>query len=113
MNPKLEVEAPSTDRSALREVLHNGRLALRLMADGRVPKPLKLLPILALAYLLSPVDLLPDLVLGLGQLDDLAVIVIALKLFISMAPEAVVDELEGRSAAEPSIPAEYRSIEKP
>jgi uncharacterized membrane protein YkvA (DUF1232 family) len=112
MNPKIETESPTTDRSALREVLHSGRLALRLMADGRVPTLLKLVPVLAMVYLLSPVDLMPDLIPGFGQLDDLAIIVLALKLFISMSPETVVDELEGRGAVEPPISAEYRPIQE-
>ena len=34
--------------------------------------------ILALAYLLSPIDLIPDWILGLGQIDDAAILGLAL-----------------------------------
>ena len=34
--------------------------------------------IVALAYLISPVDLIPDWILGLGQIDDAAILGLAL-----------------------------------
>ena len=34
--------------------------------------------IVALAYIISPIDLIPDYILGLGQIDDAAVLGIAL-----------------------------------
>jgi uncharacterized membrane protein YkvA (DUF1232 family) len=46
----------------------------------------------SLIYLISPVDLIPDVALGLGQLDDLAVLVIGIKLFIELCPPALVRE---------------------
>ncbi len=51
------------------------RLAWRLYRDPRVsPRLKKLVPTLGLVYLLSPIDLVPDFFLGLGQLDDLGVV---------------------------------------
>lgn len=97
--------------SALRELAQNGRLALRLLGDGRVPRALKAIPILALVYLISPIDLIPDAIPLLTQIDDLAIILIALKLFIDMAPSEVVAELEGGQSAddaEAAIDADYR-----
>ncbi len=50
------------------------RLAWRLYRDPRVsPRLKKFVPALGLLYLLSPIDLVPDFFLGLGQLDDLGV----------------------------------------
>ncbi len=73
------------------EVLDNLRLVTRLAVDHRVPTWLKvLIPALVAIYLLSPVDILPDLFPGLGQLDDIAVILLGLKLFIDMSPAEVV-----------------------
>jgi uncharacterized membrane protein YkvA (DUF1232 family) len=51
-----------------------------------------LIPPAALAYLLFPIDLIPDVALGLGQLDDVAVLLIGVKLFIELAPPDVVRE---------------------
>jgi uncharacterized membrane protein YkvA (DUF1232 family) len=42
--------------------------------------------------LIFPTDVVPDLLLGFGQLDDLAVIALGLKLFTELAPPAVVQE---------------------
>ena len=76
----------------VRELLRQARLAWRLFLDPRVPWPTKLIPPVVLAYLLSPIDILPDLTLGLGQLDDLAVLLLGIKLFIELCPADVVRE---------------------
>jgi uncharacterized membrane protein YkvA (DUF1232 family) len=57
--------------------------------DRRVPMRLKALPALALAYIVSPVDILPDLVPLLGQLDDIVVATALLALFAALAPAAL------------------------
>jgi len=72
------------------ELIQQGRLAWRLLLDGRVPLWAKgILPIV-LAYLISPVDILPDVALGLGQLDDIAVLMLGMKLFIEVSPPEIV-----------------------
>lgn len=71
------------------------RLYWRLLGDRRVPAFLKVVLILALGYVVSPVDLIPDFTVPfLGQLDDLVVAVFALRFFLTMAPrEAVVEHM--------------------
>jgi uncharacterized membrane protein YkvA (DUF1232 family) len=76
----------------LQDVARQARLAWRLFWDRRVPLWTKLIPPAALAYLLFPIDLIPDVALGLGQLDDVAVLLIGVKLFIELAPPDVVRE---------------------
>ena len=52
------------------------RLALvwRLFTDERVSVPIKAIPVLTILYILSPVDLVPEMVVGpVGGVDDLAV----------------------------------------
>ena len=49
-------------------------------------------PGLALAYFLWPMDILYDLIPALGQVDDVLVLLLALKLFESWAPRGVVAE---------------------
>jgi uncharacterized membrane protein YkvA (DUF1232 family) len=84
------------DTSALlgwiRDAARQAHLAWRLFWDQRVPLWTKLIPPAALAYVLSPVDIIPDVALGLGQLDDLAVLLIGIKLFIELAPPDVVHD---------------------
>jgi len=77
----------------LREALRDFQLAWRLFLDKRVPLWTKIVPPAALAYVLSPIDILSDFPpMGLNQLDDLAVVVLGVKLFIELAPPEVVRE---------------------
>ena len=69
------------------------RLVMGLMLDRRVPLRLKLLLPAAIVYLVSPIDLIPDLILPvLGRVDDVIVIAVALAVFLAMAPRDVVLE---------------------
>lgn len=78
--------------AALTAFFRTGRLALRLVRDPRVPLYAKAVPALALLYALSPLDFVPDLIPIVGQLDDLAVLLAGLELFIKLCPDDVVDE---------------------
>jgi uncharacterized membrane protein YkvA (DUF1232 family) len=53
-------------------------LAKRLLGDPRVPRRRKLLLGLLVAYLASPVDLVPDFIPVAGQLDDAIVVAVVL-----------------------------------
>jgi uncharacterized membrane protein YkvA (DUF1232 family) len=69
------------------------KLILRLMGDKRVNFLLKLLPVGALIYLVSPIDLIPGAVLPvIGALDDAAVLWLGVTLFVALCPEDVVQE---------------------
>ena len=77
----------------LKEAVRQLRLAWRLFLDRRVPLWTKVVPPVALAYVLSPIDILPDIPpMGLNQLDDIAVVLLGIKLFIELAPPEVVRE---------------------
>jgi len=68
------------------------RLVWALLRDSRVPVRHKLILAGIGAYIVLPIDLIPDAVPVLGQLDDLAVVLLGLDLFIRVAPQEVVDE---------------------
>ncbi len=102
----------------LSEIITQARLIWRLLTDRNVPTWVKFIPPLALLYLISPIDLLPDPILGLGQLDDLAVILLGLKLFIEMSPRSVVqhhrEDIAGSMPPEPEgevVDASYRVLD--
>ena len=77
----------------LRKVVTQLKLIVRLMGDSRVSLFLKIIPIGALAYLISPVDLVPNVVLPvIGVLDDAAVMWIGSALFLELCPPEVVKE---------------------
>lgn len=69
------------------------RLILRLMADGRVNFLLKLLPLGALAYLISPLDFIPAAIAPIiGTADDIAIVWAGMYLFLELCPPHVVRE---------------------
>jgi uncharacterized membrane protein YkvA (DUF1232 family) len=68
------------------------KLFLRLIKDRRVSSSSKLIVAGVLTYVILPTDLLPDFIVGIGQLDDVAVILGGLKLFLSLCPGEVVQE---------------------
>lgn len=85
---------------ALTQFVRTLRLVWRLLFDARVPIFPKLIIPAAIVYIVSPVDLIPDVILGLGQLDDVGVAFLAIRLFIEMCPLAIVEEHRAAIAAE-------------
>lgn len=77
---------------ALKKLYFESRLALRLMRDKRVPLWSKAIPVAAFAYILLPIDVIPDFILIIGQLDDLTILYAGLRLFRHFAPPHVVEE---------------------
>ena len=73
------------------------RLVFRLVLDRRVPLRLKLLLLAAVAYIISPIDLVPDILLPLGRIDDIVVALLAIALFLALAPrDVVMEHVRGR-----------------
>jgi uncharacterized membrane protein YkvA (DUF1232 family) len=68
------------------------KLFSRLVKDPRISIGPKLLLVGILAYVILPTDILPDFLIGVGQLDDLAVILGGLRLFLRLCPPQVVQE---------------------
>jgi uncharacterized membrane protein YkvA (DUF1232 family) len=65
------------------------RLAWRLMREPRVPLYAKAVPALAVLYVLSPLDFIPDILPVVGQLDDLGILILGVKLFLRLCPSPV------------------------
>ncbi len=66
------------------------RLAWRLLWDPQVPIWAKLVPFIGIAYVISPIDFIPDPILGLGQLDDIGILLLGLRVFVELVPEEIV-----------------------
>jgi len=77
----------------LRNLIMRVRLILRLLGDRRVSVWLKIIPVVGLLYLVSPLDLIPDIALPvIGELDDAAVLWLTNYLFVELCPPAIVQE---------------------
>jgi uncharacterized membrane protein YkvA (DUF1232 family) len=81
-------------RALLFEVPRTGKLAYCLMRDGRVPLGPKVATGVALGLIVSPVDV-PAWVPVVGDLDALALGILAVKVFVDACPEQVVEEHRG------------------
>lgn len=92
-------------RGAKRTVLHYIRqlpnflrLLYGLITDPRVAVVDKLLVFGAIAYIITPIDLIPDFIPFLGEVDDVYLLVIALQRLISNAGRIVLLDHWGGAA---------------
>src|SRR3954463_12039252 len=69
-----------------------GRLLVELLRDPRVPIRSKAVIAGAAAYMMSPIDLIPDFLPVIGRIDDAAVLVLAVDFFLESVPRSLVME---------------------
>jgi len=92
-------------RTAVKRVRHEVRVWSLVLKDPRTPRVSKWLLGAALVYLASPVDLIPDFIPVLGQLDDLVVVRGLVRLAMRFIPREVVAECrEEASRQENGLP---------
>src|SRR5258708_8474904 len=92
----------SRAKEVLIEVPRHGKLAYCLLRDPRVPAVPKAALLAALGFIVSPIDF-PAWVPVLGELDMLALGVLAVKTFIEACPEEVRREHEQALEAGESV----------
>lgn len=84
--------------SLLTGLMKQLQLVWLLFRDNRVSAWAKSVLPISLLYLVSPIDFVPDVILGLGQLDDFGVILLGMTLFVKLCPPDIVrqylDQLE-------------------
>lgn len=106
------------DAGVLIEIWRTAQLVWRLMLDPRVPILPKFIVPLVVLYVLSPLDLIPDVLLVVGQLDDIALLFFGTKFFINLCPPDVVMEhrraLAGGKATadEDVVDGSYRVVDE-
>ena len=69
------------------------KLLGRLLKDARVPTAEKALFIAAIVYVVSPIDLIPDVFPFIGQVDDIYVVALSLLRLINRTDDRVVRQL--------------------
>ena len=104
LRARVVAEEPGT-RSGLRDLVllvpDLVVLLLRLLRDDRVPIGAKAIGLVGIGYVLSPIDLLPEVVLGpIGLVDDLLVIGTALSWLVNRVhPDVVRSHWSGKGDA--------------
>ena len=68
------------------------RLLRGLAGDDRIPGGSRLLLLLALAWIASPIDLVPEFIPILGPLDDILVVTLILRHLVRRAGPAIVSD---------------------
>jgi uncharacterized membrane protein YkvA (DUF1232 family) len=89
----------NTLQQQARKLKAEGAALYHAYRDPRTPWTAKLLIAFTLAYLLSPVDLVPDFIPVLGQLDDLLIVPLLIALSIRLIPAGVMEEARAKAAA--------------
>jgi uncharacterized membrane protein YkvA (DUF1232 family) len=88
-------------RDFVYRVKQEAQVYRRVVADRRTPRLARWLLGLALAYLLSPVDIIPDFLPVLGYLDDVLLVPGLVYLALRMIPPAVVAEAREQAPGGP------------
>ena len=84
------------------EVPRHGKLAYCLLRDERVPRAPKLVLLAAMGLIVSPIDF-PAWIPVVGELDMLALGILAVQTFIEACPEEIRREHEAALATNDSI----------
>ncbi len=64
--------------------------------DKRTPLLAKILALITVGYLLSPIDLIPDFIPVLGILDDLLLVPFLITITLKLIPREVIEEVRKR-----------------
>ncbi len=91
-NPRPARTATEVLAEAVLAVPHATKLVVRLLGDDRVPMGRKVLSWFAVAYVVSPIDIIPDFIPTIGMLDDVLVVAYALDRLLASVDRAVVAE---------------------
>ena len=77
-----------------RELKSNAFLLYRSSRDPRIPWYVKILALLIVAYIISPIDIIPDFIPVLGLLDEVILIPIFLTFTVSLIPDEIRQEYQ-------------------
>lgn len=72
------------------------KIVTMTLTDDRVPKMLKYWLIGTIIYVISPLDILPDVIPVIWQIDDIGLIIAVLEWIKSNLPPHVMDEIDGK-----------------
>ena len=77
--PRPRTGAKRTVLQAIRQIPQYLRMLIGLMRDSRVSRLDRLLVVAAAAYIISPLDFIPDFIPFLGEVDDIFLLMLALQ----------------------------------
>ena len=84
-------------KEGIATVVKQGRILALLLKHPRTPWSSRVVAGCAVSYLLSPVQLIPTFVPVIGQLDDLFVLFVGMRLIRRLTPDDLLAECEQRA----------------
>ena len=87
-----------TRTTLIQTVFSQARLAWRLVREPHVPLLTKAVLLVGVLYVIDPLDLIPDVLPVLGEIDDLTVVLLAVILFLKLCPMDAVSFHRGALA---------------
>jgi uncharacterized membrane protein YkvA (DUF1232 family) len=113
MNKKPSQSIIPSQGGVLKDLTLRAKLMFRLIGDRRVSPWVKLIPIGALVYFVSPIDLIPGGLLNvIGAVDDAAILWLGYYAFIEMCPPEIVRELAKNIISNSAVVDEVKDEEE-
>lgn len=67
-------------------------LAGSLFRDGRVPLAPRIVALMLVLYIASPIDLIPDFIPLIGYVDDILIVLVGAALLLRSIPRSIIEE---------------------
>jgi uncharacterized membrane protein YkvA (DUF1232 family) len=103
--PSVRAPARAARRAGMWTLLKRPRALLRFLVDGKAPLLPRLFALLALVYIVMPIDAIPDFAPVIGWLDDLGVTAVAVAFLASQAAKYHNAQAEAALPPSPTTPA--------
>jgi uncharacterized membrane protein YkvA (DUF1232 family) len=100
---KSEVKLFSKLKQKAKELKSESQVLLIAYRDPGTPLLAKILIGFTIAYLLSPIDLIPDFIPVLGLLDDLVIVPLLITFSVKLIPEKILEEARQKAKSNPEI----------
>ena len=84
-------------KSSIKQVFKQFRIMRRALVHPQVPWHAKAVAGCAVLYIVSPVQLIPNFIPVIGQMDDVLVVAFGIKYLRRHVPQSVLDECESNS----------------
>lgn len=84
-------------KGKLQRFLCEFRVVRRVLVHPRAPWHAKAIAACAILYVVSPIQLIPNFIPVIGQMDDVVVVILALRYCRRCVPPSVLEECESRS----------------
>jgi uncharacterized membrane protein YkvA (DUF1232 family) len=84
-------------KSSIKQVFKQFRIIRRALVHPQVPWHAKAVAGCAVLYVVSPVQLIPNFIPIIGQMDDVLVVTMGIKYLRRHVPQSVLDECESTS----------------